>query len=67
MRETPAFFDANPELKEACRKPVKNLPAEPSARAKWRNSLLSTPSFCSRPQKNSKISKMSSRESLRKK
>jgi len=27
-RETPAFFDANPELKEAYRKPVKNLPAE---------------------------------------
>ena len=26
-RETPAFFDANPELKEAYRKPVKNLPS----------------------------------------
>jgi hypothetical protein len=32
-RETPAFFDANPELKEAYRKPVKNLPAEQQERA----------------------------------
>ena len=31
--ETPAFFDANPELKEAYRKPVKNLPAEQQERA----------------------------------
>jgi hypothetical protein len=57
MRKTPAFFDANPELKEAYRKPVKNLPAEPSARAKWRNGFLSTPSFCSQAQKNSKFLK----------
>jgi hypothetical protein len=33
MRQTPAFFDANPELKEAYRKPVKNLPAEQQERA----------------------------------
>jgi hypothetical protein len=32
-RETPAFFDGNPELKEAYRKPVKNLPAEQQERA----------------------------------
>jgi hypothetical protein len=32
-RETPAFFDANPELKEAYRTPVKNLPAEQQERA----------------------------------
>jgi hypothetical protein len=32
-RETPAFFDANPELKEAYRKPVKNLPGEQQERA----------------------------------
>ena len=67
MRKTAAFFDANPELKEAYRKPVKNLPAEPSARAKWRNGFLSTPSFCSQAQKNSKFREISSRESLRKK
>jgi hypothetical protein len=32
-RETPAFSDANLELKEAYRKPVKNLSAERQERA----------------------------------
>jgi hypothetical protein len=65
--KTPAFFDANPELKEAYRKPVKNLPAEAvcaGQMAEW----VSVDSFLLQPgAEKLQISKMSSRESLRKK
>ncbi len=67
MRKTPAFFDANPELKEAYRKPRKEFASRAvcaGQMAEW----FSVDSFLLQPgAEKLQISEMSSRESLRKK